>query len=187
MIKRSPHPSFSFPHPSLAVTPSPLLLPFLFLILEEWKDSKWRACATGLAGVLSCCSFEKRSRSESGRVESGARVYMRACTSAEIFLKERRLTGTRSGKSLERVHLRRGVGKKWERKTDEKRKMQWRRRKKESEKREKEVSRKRYEGEGIHRRNGWSFGRTWRVGVRQLERGIARKRIDGERKRNEAW
>ena len=25
------------------------------------------------------------------------------------------------------------------------------------------------------------------VGVRQLERGIVRKRIDGERKRNEAW
>lgn len=94
------------------------------------------------------------------------------CISAEIFLKERRLTGTRSGKSLEKsgaktrcrekVRTRDGKercsvgggeeGKKREKERDRVQERE------NARKMKKEVLRKRYEG--IYRRNGWSFGRT---------------------------
>lgn len=117
MIKRSPHLSFPFSHPPLPTAAAPLSS-FPDPRRMEGLEVASMCHGIGRGTFLLLVRKAVPSREASGRrVGSGARVCMRGCTSAEIFLKERRLTGTRSGRSLEGVHLRRGAEKKRERET----------------------------------------------------------------------
>ena len=171
--KKIPPPPL-FNHSFLSFSPSvscshPYDSPFLFLILEEWKDSKWRACATGLAEAVSCFSFEKRPWVEANRAEQKR---LQGCTCAGVLAPKyfwkngaadgneiRKVLGKSAPKTRcrEKVRTQDGRG---EKAAARKKKKKSRR---EREKREGEVLRKsEHESEGIYRRNGWSFGRTWR-------------------------
>lgn len=164
MIKRSillHH--FLFSHPPVSCsTAYHLFTTILFQILEEWKDWKVAGMCHGDWPLVG------KADPESSR---SACTCAAGCTSAEIFLKERRLTGTRSGKSLEKSGAKTrcrekvrtrgrkercsvGGGEKGKRERERDRVQE----RENARKMKKEVLRKRYEG--IYRRNGWSFGRT---------------------------